>query len=439
MQAAMHGLETLKDWTKDWIAAPASREPKQSGGTHGSTPRASAHPVAPPASTPAPSASAPEQAEDNLLGTYKLAERKPLGVGGYAKVLLAKHISTGRPVAVKVLSSQPVPGEGRGASSEAAVVREVAALRRAGEHEHVCCLFDHYRIGAEDALVMELCNGGELFGLIERQGALGEPEALELFRGVLSGLSHLHSVGIAHRDLKLENVLLGGEANRTPKICDLGLAHVHPPSRTSATGWADQLLTQFCGSRSYCAPEVMGRFKYNGYVADCWCLGVCLFGLVAGFFPVDEASTRDWRFNHVAQLQHRDPMASTCAAIFQFYQRVCPFSPGLVDLCDGLLQVQPHRRWGLPHVAASAWVVGSTTAPAAPEGASSAHGDADPSATLDLSELDGPIYRSVPSEASEEQERNPAITTAAASHPGRAPPLLCRQRAVLEWETGQEA
>merc|ERR1719152_928337 len=136
---------------------------------------------------------------------------------------------------------------------------------------------------------------------------------------MLEGVRHLHAQGIAHRDLKLENILLSERtAAGVPKIVDLGLAHVHARGSDGA-GWAERALTQFCGSRSYCAPEVMARLGYNGYAADCWCLGVCLFGLVAGFFPVDEASTRDWRFNQVAQLQQLEPAQSTCAAIFGFY------------------------------------------------------------------------------------------------------------------------
>ena len=453
MQAAMQAisLDSIKDWF-NLTGTPATARTSQEndGRRNTSPPHASAiqtgEKVAPP---PAPAAetdaSPPASDSDHdrflLGGHYVLAKRKPLGVGGYAKVLLAKHASTGNPVAVKVLSSQPVPGEGRGASSEAAVVREVAALRRAGQHEHVCCLYDHYRIGLEDALVLELCSGGELFGLIERQGALGEAEARELFRGMLSGLTHLHSVGIAHRDLKLENVLLGGKAHRTPKICDLGLAHVHPPSPESATGYAEQQLTQFCGSRSYCAPEVMGRLKYNGYAADCWCLGVCLFGLVAGFFPVDEASTRDWRFNQVAQLQHLDPTSSTCAAIFGFYQRTCTFTTSLAELCDGLLQVQPHRRWGLPHVAASAWVAGSTSAAAAHHApaagshvAQCLHANDHPreSATLDIDELDGVLYRSVVSDLSAGEHQDQDAPTTGGPPPGRAPPSLHRQCALMD-------
>lgn len=376
------------------------------------------------------------------LGPFQLVDSaKALGCGGYAKVVLGKHKATGEQVAVKILSATPVAAEGRAASSEAAVVREVAALRRAGVHENVCRLHGYYRCGGEDAIVLELCRGGELFGLIERNGALIEADARLIFRGVLSGLAHLHAQGIAHRDLKLENIMLGGALNATPKICDLGLAHLYSYG-ADGSGWEETELTQCCGSRSYCAPEVLGRQAYSGFAADCWSLGVCLFGLVAGFFPVDEATTRDWRFERVACTQHHEPATSTCATIFGFYKRECPFSPALRTLCDGLLQVQPHRRTGLQAAAASSWVAGGSatgTAGSAGSGERQA-GDGGPAATpapspesvrgaaqlseaVEVGDPDGVLFRGV--EALPLDSR--ASTTLHAE-----PPSLRRQRAVLD-------
>lgn len=344
-----------------------------------------------------------------LLGPYETSSTK-IGSGGYAKVTVGKHTTTGEHVAIKWLSGTAVADEGRAASSEAAVVREVAALRRAGCHSNVCRLHDYYRVGSEDAFVMELCRGGELFGLIERQGALTEAHARELFVGLCAGLHHLHSVGIAHRDLKLENVLLGGTENRTPKICDLGLAHVY--SRDATGGWANQELTQFCGSRSYCAPEVMARRGYSGYCADVWCLGVCLFGLCSGFFPVDEASTRDWRFERLQHLQHLQPTSSTCLAIFGFYSRACPFTPALVELLDGLLQVQPYRRLELSAALASAWHAGREVAPP-------------PAASAPMPAASSAVLVEV-GDPAEELHRGGVV---AEGERAAAPPKLCRQRA----------
>ena len=418
--ATSHWLNSLKNELKDWFSSEPTREELPNSPT---TQR-----------TAGPQALTQRAAAQQMLGQYFMDEAR-LGIGGYAKVVMGRHVKTGQSVAIKLLSSTPVATEGRGATSRAAVVREVAALRRAGQHENVCKLFDYYHLGHDDALVLELCRGGELFGLIERQGALSEEVACEVFRGVLSGMQHLHAVGIAHRDLKLENILLGGHNDRVPKICDLGLAHVYSHS-PDGCGWANEELTQFCGSRSYCAPEVMARRGYDGHAVDCWCLGVCLFGLVAGFFPVDEASTRDWRFVRVAQQQCLEPSQSTCSTIFGFYNRSCPFSPGLIALCDGLLQVQPVHRANLAVAASSAWVLGSDqrglSVPAQAEisarlpatDAECAAGKA--AAPIEIVDFDEEVFRSV----------GEGEGFAKQDYAGceREPPALCRQRAVVELE-----
>jgi len=330
--------------------------------------------AAPPAAAPTPEAGSlslplgPFDATDSVLGE-----------GGYAKVVLGRNRNTGEKVAIKLLDTRADAASGRAASSEAAIVREVAALRRAGAHPNVCQLLGYYRLGKDGdvhAMVMELCGGGELFRLVERFGAVEERRVLPLFVGVLAGLRHLHAQGIAHRDLKLENILLarvesgkGGTSTvLVPKIADLGLAHAHARG-ADGQGWAERELTQFCGSRSYCAPEVLARLGYNGYLADVWSLGVCLFGLVSGFFPTDEATSRDWRFERIARQQHVAPELSTVSTIYGFYQRPCPLSPALVQLLDGMLQVAPARRLRLDQVAAAPWVHGHTVLPTAKEGA----------------------------------------------------------------------
>ena len=319
------------------------------------------------------SSATPQPAAPSLvlpLGPYEATDAV-LGEGGYAKVVLGRNRASGEKVAIKLLDTRTDATKERttAVSSEAAIVREVAALRRAGSHVNVCTLFGYYRIGEGGschAMVMELCRGGELFRLVERHGAMDEARIRPLFSGILDGLHHLHAQGIAHRDLKLENILLAPEATGkeggTPKICDLGLAHVHARG-PDGKGWAERELTQFCGSRSYCAPEVMARLGYNGYLADVWSLGVCLFGLVSGFFPVDEASPRDWRFERIARQQHVAPAQSTVVSIFAFYNRPCPLSVPLIDVLDRMLQVVPAKRSALSEIADSPWVHGATSMP----------------------------------------------------------------------------
>ena len=301
-----------------------------------------------------------------------------LGEGGYGLVYLGQNCDTGETVAVKVIDSSKC--------SEAAVVREISALRKcaAQGHPNICGLRDYRTVGDKHYIVMERC-GSELFKQVEERGAIAEERARGYFAGMLSGLRFMHENGVVHRDLKLENVMLDAATGTVPKIVDLGLAHAH--QRGPSGDFAPAPLSQWCGSRSYCAPEVMGRLAYNGFAADIWSLGVCLFAMTCGFFPVEEATPKDWRFVKLAQAQFPERFAgSSCGAeaaavaaaaaaagpvsttrlIFSFYGRTCPLSAELVALLDGLLCLDPRARLTLDQVVDSAWVRMGAPAPPAP-------------------------------------------------------------------------
>ena len=329
-------------------------------------PAAPAAPVAPAAPT-APTSPADAAAVSSgrggdggggasRLGPFEMSETL-LGEGGYGRVVLARHAESGEHVAVKMMHT----------NSPNAVMREIHAMRVAGTHEHVCGLRACFvsSDGRRFSLVLDLCTGGELCALVNRYGALAEGDTWRFFRGMLAGVRHLHSMGIVHRDIKLENVLLGGPEQLTPKICDFGLAHIY--QRTAdGLSFENVSLTQWCGSRSYCPPEIMACMPYEGFRADLWSLAVALFAMVSGFFPFEEATQRDWRFSRLAVLQLRGGPTgeSTTACIYGFYSRPCPLSPALVELLDAMLMLQPGRRMPLDDVATSAWVQGGPDAPA---------------------------------------------------------------------------
>jgi len=96
---------------------------------------------------------------------------------------------------------------------------------------------------------------------------------------------------------------------------------------------------------------------YDGFAADGWSLGVCLFAMVSGFFPLDEASPSDWRFNKLRDEQARNPRASTTDIVYKWYKRNTQhLTVELKDLLDKLLQIDPSKRMTLDQVAAHPWV-----------------------------------------------------------------------------------
>merc|ERR1719506_346251 len=108
-------------------------------------------------------------------------------------------------------------------------------------------------------IFMELAGGGELFDQVIDRGANAMPEATAkaFFCQLLDGVAYCHLAGVAHRDLKLENVLVAGGATMQLKLIDFGLSHVYPRNADKTVD-ASRPLMDVCGSKSYAAPEVLG-------------------------------------------------------------------------------------------------------------------------------------------------------------------------------------
>ena len=200
-------------------------------------------------------------------------------------------------------------------------------------------------------IAMELAAGGELLDKLTEP--MAEPLARTFFNQILDGVNYCHLAGVAHRDLKLENILLNTEGK--VKLIDFGLSHMYPRIPDGSIDRSKPLLNA-CGSRSYAAPEVLAAAGYDGYAADMWSMGVCLFGMLSGFFPLEEASGKDWRYQELIEGQRAG--ASTTALVHSWYTRRCGhLSPEVIDLLDNLLLVDPKKRFGIEKARAHPWVL----------------------------------------------------------------------------------
>ena len=101
-------------------------------------------------------------------------------------------------------------------------------------------------------------------------------------------------------------------------------------------------LKVLCGSKSYAAPEVLSGFGYDGPPVDVWSLGVCLFGMLAGFFPLEEANSSDWRYARAHEETRNG--ASMTQTIFGLYGRPCPLSAESIEAIDSMLAPPPESR-----------------------------------------------------------------------------------------------
>jgi len=103
---------------------------------------------------------------------------------------------------------------------------------------------------------------------------LPESEVKVIFQQLAEGVSYLHKHNIAHRDLKLENILINSDKNI--KIIDFGFSLVTSKNKP---------LNICCGTPSYMAPELIAKKNYYGHLVDIWALGILLFVLLSGQFP----------------------------------------------------------------------------------------------------------------------------------------------------------
>jgi BR serine/threonine kinase len=205
------------------------------------------------------------------VGDYYILDR--LGFGSQGTVKKGCHKKTKKLVAIKVIkksrfSSQP--------TLEATIEREVA-LMRVLDHPHLLKLLDVINTKAKLYLVLELMERGELYDHVLESGALYLPGALRIFRQIVYGLEFLHSYGICHRDMKLENLLV--DENYNVKISDFGLAR-----------WTKDGECTPAGTLNYMAPEVTLSKRYDGRAADVWSTGVILFAMLVGQFPFSDNS-----------------------------------------------------------------------------------------------------------------------------------------------------
>jgi serine/threonine protein kinase len=214
-----------------------------------------------------------------VSGTFDERSIKLIGKGTFAEVFIATRKDGNGINALKVIP---------GTSSQARIhiEREISNGRDA-VHENIVRLYDSVKAGDDFVLVLEYMPEGELFDVIELRGKLSDAQSKHIVRQVLTGLAYLHERGIAHRDVKPENILLSGEwPFYTAKLADLGL------SRAFAH---DQKMHTLCGSPEYCAPEVMdvpsGHLPDYDSAVDIWAIGVVAYVVLTGYLPFGDDNT----------------------------------------------------------------------------------------------------------------------------------------------------
>ncbi|CAI4231887.1 unnamed protein product [Auanema sp. JU1783] len=248
---------------------------------------------------------------------------KKLGSGTYGKVSLAFDHKFEREVAVKLIKKSAIENK-----EDLVRIRREIRIMSALNHPNIIQIFEVFENRDKIILVMEYACGGELYDYVSKSGSLPEPEARRIFRQITSAVLYCHKHKVAHRDLKLENILLDQDNNA--KIADFGLSNYFSDK---------SLLSTFCGSPLYASPEIINGTPYHGPEVDCWSLGILLYTLVYGSMPFEG---RD--FNRMVRQIKRGA----------YYEPDTPSTASM--LIRNMLRVNPERRANIFDIASHWWL-----------------------------------------------------------------------------------
>lgn len=238
---------------------------------------------------------------------YKLG--REIGRGAFGVVYAGTCRRTGREVAIKVIRrTNPKQDEVCAARRTMPITRrtsvwscvrafaqvvrrEVDILRRVALHRGTAELIDSYEDDESFYLVMEFVTGGELFDALIDGGAFSEARAADMVRQIADALAFLHAQGLAHLDIKPENVLLTSKdvEHARIKLVDFGISRGE-----------GELTDVKPGTWAYWPPEAFEKPRQVGVYTDMWALGCVLFILLSGYHPFDPQGDAD-----LAEMQRR--------------------------------------------------------------------------------------------------------------------------------------
>ena len=261
------------------------------------------------------------QKKNKKRGNYILEET--IGEGAFAKVKLARHIQTGEKVAIKIINKEEMYN-----FDIKKIKKEINILQRL-KHKNIIQLYEIMETHKNLYIVMEYCEGKELFEYIVKRKHLTEREACRYFQQLINGVEYLHLSNITHRDLKPENLLLDNK--KRILITDFGLSIL-------SEKYNEQLSTP-CGTPSYSPPEMLKGRKYNGVYSDIWSCGIILYTMLVGNLPCSE-SKEELLYQNI--ITHN----------FYYPENL---SDDAIDLIEHLLKINPEERYNFDEIKVHPW------------------------------------------------------------------------------------
>lgn len=153
------------------------------------------------------------------------------------------------------------------------ILHETTILKHLN-HKNVVKFYETFESLNHILIIMEYISCGDLLSFVRKRSKLSEKIAKFIFRQIIDALMYIHSKGVIHRDIKLDNILI--DLNNTIKICDFGV------SKQIKKG---EIVYDQCGTPAYIAPEILKNEGFQGSAADIWSAGIVLYAMVQGRVP----------------------------------------------------------------------------------------------------------------------------------------------------------
>ena len=260
------------------------------------------------------------------INFYKIG--RSIGHGAFGKVNLALNVLSGHIVAIKSFNKTKTSSY-----SKSQIKYEIKLLKKLRFHKNIVKIFETFETNKYTCIVMENVIGGNLLNCINKMTKLNENQSKNIFSQLINTLEYIHSLGIVHRDIKPDNILL--DLNNNIKLCDFGVA-----LQTNNT--ESFYVNDKVGTPAFVAPEILSNNYYDPFKTDIWSAGVVLYSVLAGIFP--------FRGNNEAELNKRILLGK--------FPNI-DVSNDCMDLLKKILTVDPNQRISIKDIKNHSWLKNS--------------------------------------------------------------------------------
>jgi serine/threonine protein kinase len=232
-----------------------------------------------------------------LDGKYQILDR--LGIGGMGEIFKVRHIHLNELRVIKIMRPN-IAADDQGMQRFLQEARTSTMIK----HKNLAMLYDFAQLDdGSYYMVWEFIDGTNIQKWIAQNGAMPARLAIEISMQALSGLDHLHSMGLIHRDISPENIMLSQDhhGKLLVKVIDFGIA------KQLAEGEGSQGLTQtgmFLGKLKYASPEQAGFLKEGEHLdprSDLYSFGIVMYEMLAGRAPFQATNPHGYILKHVTE------------------------------------------------------------------------------------------------------------------------------------------